>query len=88
MAGASVTLMKLTGELKRFLDHPCETPALKVGETAPPPAAEAPRQARRSVASTEAAHGAADLGVQECQEGVTLAAWQSETASQFERASA
>ena len=31
MAGASVTLMRLTPELKRFLDHPCETPALQVG---------------------------------------------------------
>lgn len=31
MAGASVTLMKLDPELKRLLNHPCETPALSVG---------------------------------------------------------
>ncbi len=37
MAGASITLMKLDGDLKRWLDHPCDTPALRVGEAAQPP---------------------------------------------------
>ncbi len=31
MAGASITLMKLTDDLKELLDHPCRTPALQVG---------------------------------------------------------
>ena len=30
MAGASITLMQLDGELQGLLDHPCETPALRV----------------------------------------------------------
>lgn len=33
MAGASITVMKLDGELKPLLDHPCHTVALRVGET-------------------------------------------------------
>ncbi|MEP5762717.1 MAG: dihydroxyacetone kinase subunit DhaL, partial [Litoreibacter sp.] len=32
MEGASITLMKLDDGLQTWLDHPCETPALKVGE--------------------------------------------------------
>ena len=31
MEGASITLMKLDADLQLWLDHPCETPALKVG---------------------------------------------------------
>ncbi len=31
MAGASISLMKLDGELQELLDHPCQTPALQVG---------------------------------------------------------
>jgi phosphoenolpyruvate---glycerone phosphotransferase subunit DhaK len=30
MAGASITLMQLDGELQSLLDHPCNTPALRV----------------------------------------------------------
>ena len=33
MGGASVTLMKLDDDLRRWLDHPCDTPALRVGAT-------------------------------------------------------
>ncbi|XDA99214.1 dihydroxyacetone kinase subunit DhaL [Sulfitobacter sp. LCG007] len=35
MGGASVTLMKLDAELTTWLDHPCDTPALRVGASAP-----------------------------------------------------
>ncbi len=31
MEGASITLMKLDDDLRTWLDHPCETPALRVG---------------------------------------------------------
>lgn len=31
MGGASVSLMKLDDDLQRWLDHPCDTPALRVG---------------------------------------------------------
>ncbi|NND90345.1 MAG: dihydroxyacetone kinase subunit L, partial [Granulosicoccus sp.] len=31
MAGASISIMKLDDELKRYLDHPCDTPALRIG---------------------------------------------------------
>lgn len=31
MGGTSITLMKLDTDLRRWLDHPCETPALRVG---------------------------------------------------------
>lgn len=34
MEGASITLMKLDVDLETWLDHPCETPALRVGEPA------------------------------------------------------
>lgn len=49
MGGASITLMRLTDDLRRWLDHPCETPALRVGtsgETAPA----APRPVRTRAA--------------------------------------
>lgn len=36
MEGASITLMKLDDDLQRWLDHPCDTPALSVGETVAP----------------------------------------------------
>jgi dihydroxyacetone kinase len=38
MGGASVTLMRLDDDLRGWLDHPCETPALRVGASVPPPA--------------------------------------------------
>ena len=62
MAGLSVTLMKLDSDLTKWLDHPCDTPALRVGAT-PKPAAGAgghtksqkvkakPRHTSRSTAS-------------------------------------
>lgn len=31
MEGASITIMKLDEDLERWLDHPCDTPALRVG---------------------------------------------------------
>ena len=34
MEGASITVMKLDDDLTRWLDHPCETPALRVGQNA------------------------------------------------------
>ena len=37
MEGASITLMKLDAELQTWLDHPCETPALQVGEPSSAP---------------------------------------------------
>lgn len=33
MEGASITLMRLDPELRGWLDHPCETPALRVGHS-------------------------------------------------------
>ncbi len=36
MEGASVTVMALDDQLQTWLDHPCETPALSVGQAAPP----------------------------------------------------
>lgn len=46
MAGASITLMRLDGDLDRLLAHPCRTPALVVGETsASAPALVGPRPA-------------------------------------------
>jgi dihydroxyacetone kinase len=33
MEGASITLMKLDEDLTSWLDHPCETPALRVGDS-------------------------------------------------------
>lgn len=50
MGGASVTLMRLDEDLHRWLDHPCETPALKVGASAASPAA-SPRKATRRAKS-------------------------------------
>lgn len=41
MEGASITVMKLDPDLQRWLDHPCETPALRVGQS------EAPKNDRR-----------------------------------------
>ncbi|TDH39078.1 dihydroxyacetone kinase subunit L [Pseudohoeflea suaedae] len=35
MEGASVTVMKLDEDLTTWLDHPCDTPALRVGASAP-----------------------------------------------------
>lgn len=32
MGGASITMIKLDDDLTRWLDHPCDTPALRVGE--------------------------------------------------------
>jgi dihydroxyacetone kinase len=33
MEGASITVMKLDGDLTAWLDHPCETPALRVSQS-------------------------------------------------------
>ena len=47
MEGASITLMRLDDDLQNWLDHPCETPALRVEQSQG--AAEArPRQERAS----------------------------------------
>lgn len=35
MEGASISLMKLDADLQIWLDHPCETPALQVGQSNP-----------------------------------------------------
>ncbi|WP_099824673.1 dihydroxyacetone kinase subunit DhaL [Oceaniglobus indicus] len=51
MGGASVSLMKLDDDLQRWLDHPCDTPALQVGATSAPVATPAPA-ATRPVART------------------------------------
>ncbi len=51
MEGASITLIKLDADLQRWLDHPCETPALKVGASqADPIARTRPRKRRQQVA--------------------------------------
>lgn len=42
MAGVSITLMKLDEDLTTWLDHPCDTPALQVGESEGFAKAEAP----------------------------------------------
>lgn len=42
MGGASVTLLKLDADLTRWLDHPCETPALTVAGHRPTPRAPRP----------------------------------------------
>ncbi|MAY63331.1 MAG: dihydroxyacetone kinase subunit L [Rhizobiales bacterium] len=52
MEGASVTLMKLDDELTIWLDHPCDTPALRVGASAPK-ASHAPRKARSRATVSE-----------------------------------
>lgn len=46
MEGASITLIKLDADLQRWLEHPCETPALKVGasQAAPMPRARSQRR--------------------------------------------
>ena len=48
MAGASVTILRLDGELTGWLDHPCDTPALRVAAAGPAPALP-PAVAPRSV---------------------------------------
>ncbi|MFV0334413.1 MAG: dihydroxyacetone kinase subunit DhaL [Tropicimonas sp.] len=53
MAGASVTLIRLDAELRRFLDHPCRTPGLVVG-SAPAPVQGAKRTARDYAAAARA----------------------------------
>ena len=54
MEGASVTVMKLDGDLGRWLDHPCDTPALQVGTLAAADAPPVRRQGRRRSAVAEA----------------------------------
>ncbi len=58
MGGASVSIMKLDDDLTRWLDHPCETPALKVGgavESAPaiPRQTRSPRQTGQETATAQ-----------------------------------
>lgn len=55
MEGASITLMKLDDDLQLWLDHPCDTPALSVGETAVPVAGAARRQRARVTQSARKA---------------------------------
>lgn len=52
MEGASVTVMKLDDDLTTWLDHPCDTPALRVGASAQK-TSNAPRKARTRAAVTE-----------------------------------
>ncbi|MDW4497382.1 dihydroxyacetone kinase subunit DhaL [Sulfitobacter sp. D35] len=52
MGGASITLMKLDPELQRWLDHPCETPALRVGAS---DVASAGPRTHRATAGTQTA---------------------------------
>jgi dihydroxyacetone kinase len=53
MAGASITLIHLDEDLKRYLAHPCRTPALTVG-TAPEPVIGATLTSRDYSAATRA----------------------------------
>lgn len=50
MEGASVTLMKLDDDLQTWLDHPCETPALRVGQSVVS-GGHRPRRSRRPAAA-------------------------------------
>jgi len=50
MEGASITLMKLDDDLQCWLDHPCETPALRVGAA---PVAQAAMHRRKTVRAAE-----------------------------------
>ncbi|ETX30822.1 dihydroxyacetone kinase subunit DhaL [Roseivivax isoporae] len=52
MEGASVTLMRLDADLEAWLDHPCKTPALRVGEPGPQATARPRRAAARPAART------------------------------------
>ena len=52
MEGASVTVMKLDDDLTTWLDHPCDTPALRVGASAPK-TARAPRRTRSRAAAKD-----------------------------------
>ena len=60
MEGASVTVMKLDADLERWLDHPCDTPALQVGAVAAAPAPRR-REARRRSAVAQARAQAGEL---------------------------
>ncbi|MBV1723206.1 MAG: dihydroxyacetone kinase subunit L [Hoeflea sp.] len=51
MEGASITLLKLDDDLQRWLDHPCETPALRVGAAPTGGAAMPRRKTVRSITS-------------------------------------
>jgi dihydroxyacetone kinase len=51
MEGASITLMRLDDDLQDWLDHPCETPALKVGQSQG--TVQAQRLSRRAPTSTQ-----------------------------------
>ena len=56
MAGASFSLLKLDEELTALLDHPCHTPALKVGKVdAPPPERRQIRRRRSAETGREVA---------------------------------
>jgi dihydroxyacetone kinase phosphoprotein-dependent L subunit len=52
MEGASITVMKLDDDLTTWLDHPCDTPALRVGASAPK-TTHAPRKTRSRAAAKE-----------------------------------
>ncbi|SNS25049.1 dihydroxyacetone kinase subunit DhaL [Antarctobacter heliothermus] len=55
MEGASITLMRLDDDLQHWLDHPCETPALKVGQSH----AETPPRRPRKRPPAKAQHSSA-----------------------------
>lgn len=46
MAGASISIIKLDEELKNYLDHPCDTPALRVGHVSSLNATDNPTSSR------------------------------------------
>ncbi|WP_102224774.1 dihydroxyacetone kinase subunit DhaL [Acidimangrovimonas sediminis] len=56
MGGASVTVMKLDPLLERWLDHPCDTPALQVGQIAPAPAGNGRAKRARRADGPRATH--------------------------------
>jgi len=64
MEGASITVMKLDSDLQRWLDHPCDTPALRVGATltnrSSPTRNNQARSARKKRASVDRAQLKAD----------------------------
>ncbi|QRM57964.1 dihydroxyacetone kinase subunit DhaK (plasmid) [Sinorhizobium sp. BG8] len=63
MAGASISLLKLDAELTELLDHPCATPALRIG--APPVPASVDGQARlQRIAEQQASHLAASTATE------------------------
>lgn len=69
MEGASITLMKLDADLQTWLDHPCDTPALQVGDAGQPTASQTPRT--RQKRTTQSARSAVDRSALETSGTVT-----------------